>query len=123
MTRDLRAPLAVSQLAMSVNLSASRLAHLFRADTGCAPARFLRNLRLDQARALVEETTLSIKEIMAHVGINDPSHFCRAFQQRHGAPPRRLRSDARSRGGAVVAVRRAYQANTALPLSHTARDK
>jgi AraC family transcriptional regulator of arabinose operon len=91
-------PLAVTELARRVNLSRSRLTHLFRAETGCSPARYFREARLDRALKLVEETSLSIKEIMARVGFNDPSHFTRDFSRRHGASPRKVRARARSPG-------------------------
>src|SRR5262245_41933433 len=98
MLHDLDRPLAVSELARRVNLSRSRLTHLFHTELGCSPARYLRQARLDRARQLVEETSLSIKEIMARVGFNDPSHFSRDFSKRHGASPRRIRARARSPG-------------------------
>jgi AraC family transcriptional regulator of arabinose operon len=98
MTREITEPLALARLAAGVNLSTSRLAHLFRDETGCSPGRYLRDLRLERARTLLEETTLSVKEIMASVGINDPSHFSRDFARRYGVPPRRVRARARSPG-------------------------
>ena len=96
MTEHLEQPLPVQELGRRVNLSPSRFAHLFRHEIGCGPARYLRELRLDRARTLVEQSTLSIKEIMARVGFNDPSHFTRDFTRRHGAPPRTVRARARS---------------------------
>jgi len=98
MLTEIDHPLAVSELARRVNLSRSRLTHLFHADVGCSPARYLREARLDRARQLVEQTSLSVKEIMARVGFNDPSHFTRDFAKRHGASPRRIRARARSPG-------------------------
>jgi transcriptional regulator GlxA family with amidase domain len=96
MLRDIERPLAVTELARRVNLSRSRLTHLFHTELGCSPARYLREARLDRARTLVENTSLSIKEIMARVGFNDPSHFSRDFSRRHGASPRKVRARARS---------------------------
>jgi transcriptional regulator GlxA family with amidase domain len=98
MTEHLEERLSVGELGRRVNLSPSRFAHLFRHEIGYGPARYLRELRLDRARALVEESTLSIKEIMARVGFNDPSHFTRDFRRRHGASPRKIRARARSPG-------------------------
>jgi len=95
MLRDINRPIAVTGLARSVNLSRSRLTHLFRAEVGCSPGRYLRGARLDRARQLVEDSSLSIKEIMARVGFNDPSHFTRDFSRRHGASPRKIRARAR----------------------------
>jgi transcriptional regulator GlxA family with amidase domain len=98
MLKDIDRPLVVSEMARRVNLSRSRLTHLFRSEIGCSPGRYLREARLDRARQLVEESSLSIKEIMARVGFNDPSHFTRDFSRRHGASPRKIRARARSPG-------------------------
>jgi transcriptional regulator GlxA family with amidase domain len=91
MQRRMHEALAVPDLARAVNLSRSRFAHLFREQTGVAPGRYLREFRLDRARLLLETTTLSVKEVMAAVGINDPSHFSRDFQRVYGASPREWR--------------------------------
>jgi transcriptional regulator GlxA family with amidase domain len=100
MERDLHRPLPLSELGRLVNLSPSRLAHLFVRDTGAAPGRYLRHLRLARARALLEESPLSIKEVMARVGVNDASHFTRDFKRQYGASPRTFRARARSPGRA-----------------------
>ena len=81
----------VAELAAAVNLSPSRFAYLFRRDTGVPPARYLHTLRMERARLLLERTFLSVKEVMAHVGINDPSHFSRDFRRYHGVPPTGIR--------------------------------
>jgi AraC family transcriptional regulator of arabinose operon len=90
--------LTVASLARRVNLSPSRFAHLFLRDTGVAPGRYLRDLRLAHARTLVEDSALTIKEVMARVGFNDPSHFARDFRRHHGDSPKRVRARARSPG-------------------------
>jgi len=112
MLRSIDQPIAVSELARRVNLSRSRLTHLFRAEVGCSPGRYLREARLDRARQLVEQSALSIKEIMARVGFNDPSHFTRDFSRRHGASPRKIRARARSPGALP-------KTHSTLPLSNT----
>jgi transcriptional regulator GlxA family with amidase domain len=97
MQRDLAMPLRLPTLARRVNLSPSRFSHLFRKETGQSPARYLHELRLDSALMLLYDSTLSIKEVMAAVGFNDPSHFTKDFSRRHGVSPREFRD--RSRGG------------------------
>ena len=92
----LRSELDVPALAAAVNLSPSRFAHLFRRETGLSPARFVRRRRLDRASVLLESTFLSVKEVMASVGINDASYFTRAFRERHGLSPREWRAARRS---------------------------
>jgi len=75
-------------LAVGVNLSVSRFTLVFRASTGQSPAQYLRQLRLERARVLLETTFLSVKEVRALVGINDASHFTRDFARAYGASPR-----------------------------------
>jgi AraC family transcriptional regulator of arabinose operon len=82
----------IAALAAMVNLSASRFAYLFRRETGMPPARYLHQLRMERARLLLERTFLSVKEVMAYVGINDPSHFSRDFRRHHGVPPTGVRA-------------------------------
>jgi transcriptional regulator GlxA family with amidase domain len=84
-------PCAVDELARAANLSPSYLTRLFRRQTGRSPASFVREVRLRRAYELVQTTFLSIKEVMAAVGWNDPSHFSRAFKGRFGVSPHGLR--------------------------------
>jgi transcriptional regulator GlxA family with amidase domain len=84
-------PYSVAELARSVNMSASYLTRLFRLHTGRAPAGFVRDVRLRRAYELVQTTFLTIKEVMAAVGWNDPSHFSRAFKRHFGVSPQELR--------------------------------
>jgi transcriptional regulator GlxA family with amidase domain len=83
--------IVLDDLAAAVRLSRSRFSHLFREQTGVAPWRYLRDLRLQRARVLLETTPLSVKEVMALVGVNDPSHFSRDFCAAFGASPRAWR--------------------------------
>lgn len=92
MQQRMSEPLTVEALASRVNLSRSRFNSLFTIQTGLAPMRYLQRLRLRRARLLVERSFLSVKEIMALVGYNDPSHFSRDFRREHGTPPSEVRS-------------------------------
>lgn len=89
--QNLARPLSVPGLAAQVNLSPSRFRDLFSAQTGLGPAQYLRRLRLRRARLLIERTFLTVKEVMALVGYNDPSHFSRDFHRYHGVAPSSLR--------------------------------
>jgi AraC-like DNA-binding protein len=91
MQQHLAEPIPMPALASQVNLSPSRFRHLFRSQIGLAPAEYLQRLRLRRARLLIERTFLTVKEVMALVGYNDPSHFSRDFKRFHGVPPSALR--------------------------------
>ena len=56
------------------------------------PIRFLRLLRMEKARHLLESSFLSVKEIAYQVGLNDESHFVRDFKSTYGSSPALYRS-------------------------------
>jgi len=96
--RHLGEPVSMPDLAAQVNLSQSRLRALFLRQTGMSPGRYLQAIRLRRAHLLLERTFLSVKEVMALVGYNDPSHFARDFRRHYGAAP----SDVRGAGEAPL---------------------
>jgi AraC family transcriptional regulator of arabinose operon len=79
-------------IASQVNLSPSRLRHLFKKETGKTPAQFLKSLRLRQAALLLSTTFLSVKEISNRVGIPNTSHFVREFKKVYGVAPTTYRN-------------------------------
>lgn len=91
MQQHLAEPMSVGDLAARINLSPSRFRALFTTSTGLGPAQYLQWLRLRRARLLLERTFLTVKEVMALVGYNDPSHFTRDFRRLHGDPPSSFR--------------------------------
>ena len=98
MRDNLHVELAVAMLAADVGLSVSRLGALFRLDTGVSPGAYLHALRMERARLLIENTTLSVREVMQQVGLADPSHFSRDFRNAHGLSPRAYRRQWRTAG-------------------------
>src|ERR1044071_9183440 len=84
--------LSLAEFAQSVNLSVWRLCHIFKSDTGMPPIRYLRLLRMEKAKGLLESSFLSVKEIAYQVGMNDESHFVRDFKSTYGFSPALYRS-------------------------------
>jgi len=87
MREDISGELCLSEFAQSVNLSVWRLSHLFKTDVGMPPMRYLRVLRMERARDLLESSFLSVKEIGYRVGLTDESHFVRDFKAIYGLSP------------------------------------
>jgi AraC-like DNA-binding protein len=104
MENTLEAAPGVPDLAASVQLSPSRFAHLFRAETGVPPGRYLHTMRMQRARVLLERTFLTVREVMVRVGSRDPSHFSRDFRRFHGVPPSAVRGDHAHPGPAPAAL-------------------
>jgi len=91
LSEDLGRPFNFNALAASVNLSPSRLRHLFNREIGLTPAQYLKRLRIEEARKLLEGSFLRLKEVMPRVGVTDESHFVRDFKKAHGLPPIKYR--------------------------------
>lgn len=87
MRDDLGAELSLAGLAHSVNLSVWRLSHIFRSEVGISPIQYLKVLRIEKAKHLLETSFLSVKEITHLVGLNDESHFVRDFKKAYGLSP------------------------------------
>lgn len=96
MQSDVRSEVSLAELAQSVNLSVWRLCHIFKSDVGMPPIRFLRQLRMERARDLLESSFLSVKEIAFQVGLNDESHFVRDFKSVYGSSPALYRTQFRN---------------------------
>jgi transcriptional regulator GlxA family with amidase domain len=92
MKTNLHRKLSLGEMGKSVNLSPPRLRQIFKAETGVAPLPYLRALRIERAKELLENTFLSIKEIAGNVGMSDASHFVRNFQTAFGVTPARHRA-------------------------------
>ncbi len=89
--RHLRANLGrhvcVAELAQAAGLSESWFSHCFRQQTGETPQRWQARLRLDAARAMIEDPALPLAEIAHATGFADQAHLSRAFRAAHGMPP------------------------------------
>src|SRR3954447_26469296 len=84
MRADVRGELSLAEFAQSVDLSVWRLCHIFKSDVGMPPIKYLRFLRMERAKGLLESSFLSVKEIAYQVGVNDESHFVRDFKSTYG---------------------------------------
>jgi AraC-like DNA-binding protein len=87
MLRHLYEPLQVATLAAQANISASHFFALFKRRIGCAPIDCFIRLRMQHACHLLDETMLSVKEVAATLGYDDPFYFSRIFKSvNHVAP-------------------------------------
>jgi len=77
----------VEQLCKAVFMSHSKLQRKLNALTGCSPNKFIRLMRLNKAKALLEEGKTSIATIALECGYVDPGYFSRVFKQEFGVTP------------------------------------
>jgi AraC family transcriptional regulator len=77
----------LDRLAAQAGLSKFHFQRLFKAATGVAPSRYQINLRLNEARRLLRETSMSVIDVALEVGYADPSNFARLFRRENGLSP------------------------------------
>ena len=65
---------------------------LFKKETGQSPTQYLNSLRIDFARRLLEESSMSVKGISTMSGFNDPYYFSRQFKANYGKSPKEWRA-------------------------------
>ncbi len=92
-------PINVARIAADCGLSPSRFAHLFRAQTGETPQRYLELQRLNRARQLLEFTQEPVTAIARAVGFENPFYFTLRFKRHGGASPRAWRQRRKREGG------------------------
>lgn len=88
MERRLEDPVARGELASGAGISPRQLDRLFHDHLGISVARFYLGLRLERARELLRQTSLSATEIAIATGFASASHFARAYRQRFARSPR-----------------------------------
>jgi two-component system response regulator YesN len=88
----------IKELADAVNLSASHLRRVFKAETGVPLNQYVKSLRLQKSKELIEHTFLNIKQIMFTVGVKDKSQFSRDFKRLTGFTPTQYAARFRSTG-------------------------
>ncbi|MCU5771628.1 arabinose operon transcriptional regulator AraC [Erwiniaceae bacterium BAC15a-03b] len=81
----------VEQLSRRACLSPSRLAHLFKEETGQTIFAWREKQRIARACELLQKTSFAITHVALTVGYNDPLYFSRLFRNHMGISPRTYR--------------------------------
>jgi AraC-like DNA-binding protein len=82
-----REKISLPEIANIANLSVSQLVRIFKKNYGMTPVDYIIELRLNEARRLLGNTTLAVSEIADITGFNDSNYFSRAFRKRFGITP------------------------------------
>jgi transcriptional regulator GlxA family with amidase domain len=94
--RHLTKRLSVEDLAEVAHLSPRQFSRAFHSETGQSPAKAIEHLRLEAARALMEDTSHSMDVVAQQTGFADRDRMRRAFLRTYGQPPQAIR---RAAGG------------------------
>jgi len=89
---NLRRDLSTPVLANRVSMSVRNFVRVFTADVGTTPAKYVRHLRVEAARRLLESRPGDLKRIASAVGFGNADVMRRAFAHVFGKPPSAVRA-------------------------------
>lgn len=91
MEASLEEPLPRSDLARQTGLSTRQLERLFRKYLGRTPTRYYLELRLQKARSLLMQTSMSVLDVALACGFVSASHFSKCYREYYAKTPRQER--------------------------------
>lgn len=87
MDANLEEPLELEQLAAYAGRSRRQVERLFKEQLGTTPRRYYLELRITEARRLLQHTEMSQVEILVACGFVSPSHFSKCYSAFFGHRP------------------------------------
>ncbi|SEN04922.1 Transcriptional regulator GlxA family, contains an amidase domain and an AraC-type DNA-binding HTH domain [Luteibacter sp. UNCMF331Sha3.1] len=93
--RNLAQSLTVDDLARAVHLSPRQFSRVFQAETGHSPRKAVEQLRLEEARNMIERGRHSLEIVARETGFRDRKHLREAFVRGYGITPQVLRRERR----------------------------
>ena len=87
------AELSMDELSRAMTMSYQNLHRKLTALTNLSPVQFIRFIRLQKAKMLLQTTQLPIGDIAFEVGFSDPKYFSRVFTEEFGKPPSLMRME------------------------------
>lgn len=86
-TEHYKASITLEEVAGKVQLSPYYFSKLFKEEAGVTFIEWLSTYRIEKAKKLLSDTTMSLKEICYEVGYHDPNYFSRVFRKMTGTTP------------------------------------
>ena len=81
-------PLTLETISEKMSMNPIYVSKLFKNIVGVSPIQYLIQVRLQNAKQLLEtERILSISEVAKRVGYDDVCHFSKSFKKHFGYPP------------------------------------
>ena len=92
---NFRKDISLEDVSQRVDISSYYFSKIFKEETGVNFIEYLTGLRMEEAKRLLEDTDLSIKEVCSEVGYSDPNYFSRNFKKYEGTTPTEAREKKR----------------------------
>ncbi|APG95505.1 GlxA family transcriptional regulator [Sinorhizobium americanum] len=113
MEKTVSEPLTMDALAASSGMSRRRLERLFQQHLGMQPRAFYRQLRIERAHALLENSAIPVIDVAIASGFVSQSHFAKVYKAFTGCTPQETRTGRRRDGGPVGSFRERLTAMSA----------
>lgn len=94
MSREVSRPFDLGSVARTAGLSVSRLAHLFREQTGMTPREYAEEQKMRHGAQLLRLTSLPVAEVAERCGFENAFYFSTRFSRWSNLSPRAFRSQA-----------------------------
>lgn len=89
--------ITLDSIADSAFLSASYASRLFKKELGISIMDYLLQVRMNEAKKLLKDTTLQIEEVASRTGYADSSYFTKVFRKAEGITPSQYRQSHKSK--------------------------
>lgn len=89
--KNLKEDLTIEKISKGINVSKSVLYRLFHSHFGKTLGSFLNSKRIEYARSLLLDTSMSIEEISEEAGFSSASYFSKVFKKEVGISPLKYR--------------------------------
>ncbi|KIC27100.1 GlxA family transcriptional regulator [Leisingera sp. ANG-M6] len=88
---NIEEPLPLQEIARAADVSLRQIERLFAAHLAASPGRYYRNIRLEVAKQMIEQTDLTLFDIAAATGFGSANNLTKVFKAQFGKLPREFR--------------------------------
>ena len=94
----LHTTISIEEICASVNYSKSYISRIFKQQTGRTIISYFNEMKIEEAKKLIRETSHSMAKISDILGFSDPRYFNLLFKETVHMTPRQYKNSIRSRG-------------------------
>ena len=84
--------ISVAELAALIQMHPNHFIRFFKTHTGYTPAYYMKKVRMDIAKKLLEKSELNISEIAEKIGIHESTYFSKVFKESYSMSPKMYRA-------------------------------
>lgn len=84
---NLEEDFGILEICEQLSISRTHLHRKVKASSGLSISLYIRQIRLEKAKDLLESTDLSVSQVAYSVGFNNAEYFSRKFSEAYGKPP------------------------------------